>query len=91
MSIAFAILPDTDGPLKSSPVSAQGQEGSDQVILHRGRLWVHEVYRVFYDRLVEDSDRTWLYSLVKDCVKNHFKDSFESVFERLVDSKGQVR
>ena len=52
---------------------------------------MHEVYRVFYDRLVEDADRTWLYQLVRECVKNHFKDNFDTVFEHLASQPGKVR
>uniref|UniRef100_A0A4W3H1L8 Dynein axonemal heavy chain 12 n=1 Tax=Callorhinchus milii TaxID=7868 RepID=A0A4W3H1L8_CALMI len=47
------------------------------------RLFVHEVFRVFYDRLVDDEDRAWLYRLMKDIVKNHFRDNFDSLFEHL--------
>ncbi|XP_039551458.1 dynein heavy chain 12, axonemal [Passer montanus] len=54
------------------------------------RLFVHEVFRVFYDRLVEDDDRTWLFNLVKDIVKDHFKETFDRVFAHLKEGKSSV-
>ena len=47
------------------------------------RLFVHEVYRVYYDRLVDDTDRKWLYQLMNDILKSHFKESFERIFDHL--------
>ncbi|XP_072306337.1 dynein axonemal heavy chain 12 [Eucyclogobius newberryi] len=47
------------------------------------RLFVHEVFRVYYDRLVDDSDRTWLYGLMSSILQEIFKLSFETVFEHL--------
>lgn len=47
------------------------------------RLFVHEVLRVFYDRLINDEDRYWLFSLIKVVIKEHFKESFDSVFSHL--------
>ena len=45
--------------------------------------WVHEVYRVYYDRLIDDSDRSWLFELIQKMVKSHFKDDFQSIFKHL--------
>ncbi|KAM9343831.1 dynein axonemal heavy chain 12-like [Pholidichthys leucotaenia] len=47
------------------------------------KLFVHEVFRVFYDRLVDDKDRAWLYTLMKSVIKDHFKESFDQVFDHL--------
>jgi len=55
------------------------------------RLFVHEVYRVFYDRLVDDQDRAWLFTLISNIVKQHFKENFETVFEHLKDGNKLVR
>lgn len=47
------------------------------------RLFVHEVFRVYYDRLVDDKDRAWLYQLMSSILKDHFKESFDQVFDHL--------
>ncbi|XP_028312358.1 dynein heavy chain 12, axonemal [Gouania willdenowi] len=47
------------------------------------RLFVHEVFRVFYDRLVDKDDQSWLYKQMNRILKDHFKESFEQVFDDL--------
>jgi dynein heavy chain len=33
------------------------------------RLWVHETLRVFYDRLIDDKDRIWLFKYIYSFIK----------------------
>ncbi|KAL5473898.1 hypothetical protein EMCRGX_G028462 [Ephydatia muelleri] len=54
------------------------QEG-DKLI----RLWVHEVYRVFYDRLVDDADRVKFFEIVKDTCQQQFKASLDKLLKPL--------
>jgi dynein heavy chain len=44
------------------------------------RLWAHEIYRVFYDRLINDEDRSWLFEATKQVVKDVFGMQFIDVF-----------
>uniref|UniRef100_A0A674AUS2 Dynein axonemal heavy chain 12 n=1 Tax=Salmo trutta TaxID=8032 RepID=A0A674AUS2_SALTR len=55
------------------------------------RLFVHEVFRVYYDRLVDDQDRAWLYLLMNDIVRDHFKENFEQVFDHLKPREEDMR
>lgn len=43
------------------------------------KLWVHEVLRVFYDRLVDDADRLWLGRLMAELTEKHFKEKLTSL------------
>jgi len=43
------------------------------------RLWSHEVFRVFYDRLVNDDDRTWFESSVAAMAKETFNTDWKRI------------
>ncbi|CAH8444945.1 unnamed protein product [Schistosoma curassoni] len=55
------------------------------------RLWVHEVFRVYYDRLVDDADREWLFNFIRQCVKTHLDVEFNTLFQHLTgDNETEV-
>ena len=59
----------------------------DQVI----RLWVHEIFKVFGDRLVDETDQLWLLGHVRDITKRIFGMNFDTVFNHLdFDKNGKV-
>ena len=41
------------------------------------RLWIHEVSRVFSDRLINDEDRDWFYALIIELLGRHFNTRWE--------------
>jgi dynein heavy chain len=51
------------------------------------RLWTHEVFRVFYDRLVFDVDRKWLVDYLHTCMKENFDVEFNQLFKHLDSNK----
>lgn len=54
------------------------------------RLWVHEVLRVFSDRMLDENDKEWLFQRIRDAVKSNFKDSFEAAFDHLPKFENQI-
>ncbi|GAA6232467.1 dynein heavy chain 3, axonemal [Lates japonicus] len=47
------------------------------------RLWIHEVYRVFYDRLIDNEDKETFFSIVKERTSSCFKQSVEKLLSHL--------
>jgi dynein heavy chain len=66
---------------------AQTIHETEQVV----RLWVHEILRVFGDRLISDEDRMWLLSHIRESVKRIYGLNFDNIFNHLdIDKDGKV-
>jgi dynein heavy chain len=50
------------------------------------RLWVHEAMRTYYDRLVDNEDKSSLYTKIQDVTKECMKEDFSSLFAKLKDN-----
>uniref|UniRef100_A0A8C5PIE1 AAA+ ATPase domain-containing protein n=1 Tax=Leptobrachium leishanense TaxID=445787 RepID=A0A8C5PIE1_9ANUR len=48
------------------------------------RLWIHEVHRVFCDRLVSRQDRKTFFHIVKNTVQSQFKEKMTHLFNHMV-------
>lgn len=44
------------------------------------RLWLHEILRVYYDRLVDDSDRSWFFDTLCFVCKEHLHEDINEMF-----------
>ena len=50
-----------------------------------------QIFRVYYDRLVDDGDRAWLTEFMQGAVKTHMKEDFHQLFGHLdFNSDGKV-
>ena len=47
------------------------------------RLWIHEVYRVFSDRLINEDDKIKFFDIVKETTQNQFKVSVDKLLRHL--------
>jgi len=54
------------------------------------RLWIHEVYRVFHDRLIDDTDRETLFNMVRYTCYNQLRQPLDKVLSNLLKEDQKV-
>lgn len=54
------------------------------------RLWVHEILRVFGDRLIDQFDISWLVRQIRVTLTNRMFMDMDDLFEDLITSRDKV-
>lgn len=54
------------------------------------RLWYHEAMRVFFDRLVDETDQLWLFQKLNDAIRESFKEKVEILLDQYTEENGKT-
>jgi dynein heavy chain, axonemal len=54
------------------------------------RLWVHEVLRVFVDRMQEKSDRDWVLQVIRETCSEKLGNEFDAMFQEISKNNAPV-
>lgn len=54
------------------------------------RLWAHEICRVYGDRLVDLTDREWLFDAICLVIEKEFHTTAKDIFSRFVEPNREV-
>lgn len=54
------------------------------------RLWIHEVLRVYGDRLVDDNDRDWLVKALREICRDILFEDLDAMFSHLTTPNDTV-
>lgn len=54
------------------------------------RLWIHEILRVYYDRLVDDFDRSWFFDSLQTVCKDILNEDMNTIFVHLLSGESET-
>lgn len=54
------------------------------------RLWVHEILRIYHDRLVDDSDRSWFIDTLRSVCKESLNENMDKMFIHLTSKENRT-
>lgn len=52
-------------------------------VISMKRLWTHEILRVYYDRLVDEADRSWFFDTLRFVCKEFLENNLDNMFVHL--------
>lgn len=59
-------------------------------VISMKRLWVHEILRVYYDRLVDESDRLWFFNNLRYVCKEFLDEDLNQMFIHLITTENKI-
>jgi dynein heavy chain len=58
-------------------------------VISMKRLWTHEILRVYYDRLVDEADRSWFFDTLRFVCKEFLKEDLDKMFAHLTTKENK--